>query len=590
MTQADSPDPRLSAYVWVSGQGCEAVPVGQELDSAGAYGGSAPRYRVIAPRLWQDLSPQVPPPTPEQIPTAVLPYLQAHPLRLHVPGVYDLISRRGQGPWLVLENVPVNGRLRQLYPALASGWPGATAVRRLGWLGQWWHLWHELTALGVATSVLVPENLRVQGWRLRLCELFPEPEPLPLGQLAAAWQPLIAQMEGGLATSLKYLCGAMESGSLPAEQIGVELNYLLIKAAAQWPITTRISGGTHPGPKATHNEDACYPLGTAAVEPLARVAIVADGVGGHDAGEVASQLVVRSLQLQLQGLVATTDSPEGAVPPPVIAQQLAAAIRVANDLVNHHNDQQNRSESQRMGTTLALGVLVPQRVRTETGWRGLNELYVAHVGDSRAYWITADACHLLTVDDDLAGRQVQAGQGFYQDLRRRPEMGALVQAVGTRGAAALSPHVQRLIVEEEGVLLLCTDGLSDRDRVETEWANFVGLVLKEIVPLEQVVASLIDLANRKNGQDNVAVALMHCRPLQPAPSASPDLTPEDELTAASRALLYGEGTPAAPRRRPWPRWGLALAAGVILVVAIALGWVITERLTAPSGQDQEAVE
>lgn len=578
-------------YLWVSGGGCELLSVGQQVSAGGANPDQPPRYEVMAPRIWRDLQPETPPSVPDAVPESVLPYQLAHPLRLHVPGVYDVVVGPGRGPWLVLENAPINPRLRQLYPALQEAWPEATTVRRLSWLWQLWQLWLSLGDLGVGSSLLVPENLRVVGWRLRLCELYGDRTPPTLAQLAQSWQPLIAQMEAGFAAALTTLCQSMEQGVIDPAQLTVDLNYLLLKAATQVPLTLRIGGGTHPGPSQAQNEDACYPLGLAPSDPMPRVALVCDGVGGHAGGEVASQLVARSLQLQLQGLLAETDTPDGVVPPQIIAQQIEAAIRVANDLVNRQNDQQGRSDRQRMGTTVALGVMVPQRVRTELGWRAVNELYIAHVGDSRAYWITPDYCHLLTVDDDIAGREVQAGRQFYSALQHHPEAGALVQAVGTRTAQYLTPHIQRLVVDEEGVLLLCTDGLSDRHRVETEWANYIGLLIKDIVPLDKVIEGWIDLANQKNGHDNVAVALIHCKPRQEVqpPEPEPEMPPEEELTAASRALLYGEeeeetpvAPPPPPRQRQVTLTWVVVGAIAIVLIATGFGWWLTQRLTTPN--------
>jgi protein phosphatase len=386
----------------------------------------------------------------------------------------------------------------------------------------------------------------------------------------------------------------MLSGDYAPEQITVDLNYLLLRESAQVPLRLRIAGATDPGPKQSRNEDACYPSGVAPESPMPRVAIVCDGVGGHEAGEVASQLVVRSLQLQLQGLISETDSPDGLAPPQVIAQQIEAAIRVVNDLVSRQNDQQSRSDRQRMGTTLVLAVLVPQRLRTEQGWLAVNELYIAHVGDSRAYWITPDYCHLLTVDHDIAAREVLAGRQFYNAARQRPDAGALTQAVGTREAAYLQPQVQRFVLDEEGVLLLCSDGLSDFSQIDTAWANYIGLITKDIITLESAVASWIELANQKNGHDNVAVVLMQCKllraqgyePAAEAPAAEAD--PSDDLTDASRALLYSEepeeaATPtAAPRSRPTipAQWVGAIAVGILLLAGL-IGWWIAGRLAPP---------
>ncbi len=77
--------------------------------------------------------------------------------------------------------------------------------------------------------------------------------------------------------------------------------------------------------------------------------------------------------------------------------------------------------------------------------------------DSRAYWMTPEHCQLLTVDDDIAGREVSAGHSFYATASLRPDAKAL-RAVGMREYEQLRPHTQRFLFTTSGVLLLCSDG------------------------------------------------------------------------------------------------------------------------------------
>ncbi|MHC5830810.1 MAG: PP2C family protein-serine/threonine phosphatase, partial [Nostoc sp.] len=101
-----------------------------------------------------------------------------------------------------------------------------------------------------------------------------------------------------------------------------------------------------------------------------------------------------------------------------------------------------------------------------------HELYLANVGDSRAYWITRNYCQLLTVDDNVATREVRLAQSLYRKALLRADASALTQALGTKDAESLRLKVQRLIVEEDGILLLCSDGLSDNNWVEQSWQNY----------------------------------------------------------------------------------------------------------------------
>jgi protein phosphatase len=580
------------------GAGTEAVAVGDTIGD---------RYEVIAPHIWQDLQPATPPAPPDAWPPMVRSYLQAHRQRLHVPGVYDVLPQTGKKePWVLLENAPINARSGVLFPSLAEQWPQVSAVRQLSWLWQIWQLWQVLEPLKVANSLLDVENIRVEGWRVRLLQLIPDEQAPTLQDLGKSWAGLIESAQGAIAASLTNLVQSMTTSDLAPEQLSVDLNYLLLRESATYRPRFRVAGNTDPGPNQARNEDACFPVGEQSEMPTPRIAIVCDGVGGHEAGEVASQIVVRSLHPQLQGLLAECGREEIAVPPQVVAQQIEAAIRVVNDLVNAQNDLQGRSERQRMGTTLVMALVVPQRIKTPNGWIQVDELYIAQVGDSRAYWVTPDYCHQLTVDDDIAGRETLAGRSFYSTLRDRPEAGSLTQAIGTRNSQYLTPHVQRLTLDEEGVLLLCTDGLSDNYQIENAWANYIGLITKDIISLQSAVDSWIQLANQKNGHDNVAVALMHVKPLladafgaaPTAPSDADDATAED-LTDASKALLYGEEDAAAAHPEnakggptaALPQWWIAAVAVGILFFAGVFGWWIAGQLSAPPTESEiESVE
>ena len=603
MTSAERVASQTRVCLWAVGPGVTSVPVGEQVGD---------RYEVIAPQIWRDLTPEQPPQTPESLPEEVLAYLKAHNYRIHVPGVYDIIPQRGRGPWVLLENAPVNARAGQLYPALGGVWAGASARRQMAWLWQIWELWSPLMALGVASSLLNLDNLRVEGWRVRVLQLIPDRSSPKLEKLAQCWQALAETAQPSVAPSLANVCRAVLAGEMAAEQFTIDLNYLFLKEAAQSRLRFRVAGATHPGPHA-RNEDACYPEGEQLEIPTPRIAMVCDGVGGHEAGEVASQTAVRSLQLQLQSLLAESGHDENAVPPSVIIQQIEATIRVVNDLVNSQNDTQGRSDRQRMGTTLVMALIVPQRLRTPEGWLQVDELYIAHVGDSRAYWITPDYCHQLTVDDDIAGRETYAGRSFYTALRDRPDAGALTQAIGTRNSNFLVPHVKRFVLAEPGVLLLCSDGLSDNNRVEAAWANYIGLIIKEIISLQSAVDSWIELANQKNGHDNVSVVLLQAKPLGDAASYEPPVEatlpeepappPPEDLTDASKVLLYGEEDEAevttqppepvtVPRRRAVPRgWLLGIIAFILLLSGV-IGWWIAGRLvpSSPPAAPPESIE
>ncbi|MBD2259209.1 protein phosphatase 2C domain-containing protein [Pseudanabaena sp. FACHB-2040] len=579
---------RYKPYLWVLGEGIETLPVNELVGQ---------RFRVIAPHIWLDTQPELRPPAPDTLPPRAIPYLKAHPYRLHVPGVYGILEGSGIAPIVLLDNSPIHPQSGELLPSLETAWAEASPVRQIHWLWQIWELWPVLSELGVANSLLKRDNVRIEGWRVRLQELVShQPQPESIAALAEVWQPLAQSAHPTMVEPLTDFVGSLHSQSREGsdntwlEQATARLNQLLLAQAAQVSVRVSLAGATSAGPTQPRNEDTCFPDGVyqPAIDSGAPcLGIVCDGVGGHAGGEVASQLAVQSLQLQLRALLTEAQEESQVLPPTIIKQQIEAVIRIVNDVINHQNDNQSRAERQRMGTTLAMAVVVPQRIETEQGWMRVDELYIAHVGDSRAYWITPDYCHLLTVDHDIAGREVIAGRQLWSIAQERPDAGALTQAVGTRSTDYLHPFVQRFIVDETGVLLLCSDGLSDYHRVEDAWANYIGLIVKDIVSLESAVASWIELANQKNGHDNAAVVLMHFKATTKTPVAlSTEVMdrpegPQTELTAASRALLYGE-TPAdsddgaaadragalKPRSIAW--WVWLLAAVIVVGGAFSL--------------------
>ncbi|MEL6814618.1 MAG: PP2C family serine/threonine-protein phosphatase [Cyanobacteria bacterium J06598_3] len=609
-------------YVWALGQGTNKIPTGDLVDN---------RYEVIAPSIWLDTQPEKSPKVPEPVPGFALPYLKAYPHQLNLPGVYGICHQDSGEAVLLLSNVPVN-RQGQLMPAIAKAWPNASAFRQANWLWQMVSLWEPLQSFGASASLLKKSNIRVEAWRVRLIGLSTNPSDPTLGDLANAWE--VTYLPGAkpnIAKLITAVCHNLRADVPDFQAIKTQVNDQLLQEAAGSSIEFQVVGATSAGPQKARNEDACYPssaelkrTGAADLPLLPRLAIVCDGVGGHEGGEVASQMVVRSLQLQLRGLLAEAMEQPQAIAPQVVIEQIEAAVRVANNLVAQQNDQQGRANRQRMGTTLVMAIALPQRIETPTGPAEVSELYLTHIGDSRAYWITPEHCQQLTVDDDIAGREVSSGNSFYATACDRPDANALTQAVGLREYDQLQLHTQRFLFDSSGVLLLCSDGLSDNLQVEFSWANYIGLIVKKIVPLEAAAESWVELANQNNGHDNVAVALMsvdmldenadsplnnHSEVVVEKGSSGPrikgmaaravgtattggavaTLNRPAEMTAASRALLYGEDeeddTPLTPEdmeipigedvEKPKGQGLITVLLGLIILAVIgAVGWVL----------------
>ncbi len=540
-----SSEPLTNPYLWAAGSAAAKIEVGEEV---------ADRYQVIAPQIWQDTLPELPREIPEELKDNIVPYLRLYPQRLHIPEVYGVCELPESGPdstVILLENVPIQIS-GELYPSIELGWSKASAVRQVYWLWQIWELWKPLKELGVASSLLVPDNLRVEGWRIRLLQLYADnaqeeftqlstettassgdsavetveeaaialinsPVTASLQQLGEQWA-IWCRKTSGMAEQLQEIVGQLQSEKPPLNAIASQLNQLLLEKAALQPLRLQVAGATDPGPNQNHNEDTCYPtaadLPTDSNQPsdplIPHLSIVCDGIGGHEGGEVASKMVVESIKLQVRGLLAELAEDPEIMTPELVAQQLEAIIRVANNLLASSNDQQARESRRRMGTTITMALQLPQKVLTKKGMGNAHELYIASVGDSRAYWMTPRYCQQLTVDDDVVTREVKMARSLKTEALERSDAGALTQAVGPRDGEFLRPTVKRFILEEDGLLLLCSDGLSDNDWLEQLYRDYPRDVFSEKLSLEAAVESLIDLANQKNGHDNTSVVLTYC--------------------------------------------------------------------------------
>lgn len=589
--------PPINRYLWAADPASAQVPAGELIQG---------RYQVVAPQIWLDKQPEIPPDVPQDLPEEIIPYLRLFPLRLHIPEVYGL-AVLGEEPdtaeILLLENVPVDEE-GNLYPSLGEAWSQAKPVRKVYWLWQVLQLWTPLSEMGVASSLLVTENVRVQGWRVWLLELYPDrtelQENVTLQELGECWLDWMRSADDPAIERLERISQQMCKGEIELEEVTTQLNQLLLEQAAELPLRLQVSGATDTGPMRQSNEDSCYPTAEDIAnrhsspndELIPYLTLVCDGIGGHEGGEVASLMALETLKLQVRALLVEVAEQPEIVPPESVIDQLTAIIRVVNNMISSQNDAQGRELRQRMGTTLVMALQLPQKIKTPDGQvlGNAHELYIASVGDSRVYWITADYCLNLTVDDDVATREVRMGRTLYREALKRNDGGALTQALGTRDAELLRPAIRRLIVEEDGLLLLCSDGLSDRGWVEKTWKEYAKPVLKGKIPLEAAVRSLIDLANKKNGHDNTSVVLTCCL-LSPEPpilfeprkveeeeaQASADTTPLGlEMTEASKALLYADSEnspmqePVGVGRKQGTGWlGVLGVLALLLILSLA---------------------
>ncbi|MEO0539974.1 MAG: protein phosphatase 2C domain-containing protein [Cyanobacteria bacterium P01_A01_bin.105] len=578
--QAKNPDDRTVCstcqtaiphrYLWVVG----GVPTSERV--------LAGRYAVqrFSPQVVLDTQPGLANEAPADLPELVRPYLflASHPV--NVPRPYALLPD-GR---LLLEEAAIleTPSGPTLMPTLADGWASATPLRQLGWLMQVAQLWQPCSDEHVAGTLLQSSLCRVDGPLLKLLEvrLDPSGQPALLSHLGEVWQHLVETAHETVQPFLATVCEQLRTGQLQtSEQLLESLDRGLAVALPQQALSFDVAVLTDQGPTRQRNEDSCYPMtGTTQQTQFApsqpgqpQLLMVCDGIGGHQGGDVASKLAVAVIEQKLKPLLVAADA--GAYPDPVtVSLALESAICAANDEISQQNDLEARQARDRMGTTVVLALLLgPQ-------------LYLAHVGDSRTYRISARRCQQVTLDDDVAAREVRLGYGFYRSVAEQPGTGALVQALGMTGSASLYPNVQRFLLDEDSVFLLCSDGLSDSDRVEQFWT-------RELLPLVQgqttalpVARSLVQIANTYNGHDNVTVGLLRVQthgyqPL-PIPVGGVEPSPVAGTFAARAAAASHPATQPSTRlaRSSAPAGGRSssvwsLLLGMLVLVGAAGGLV-----------------
>lgn len=208
------------------------------------------------------------------------------------------------------------------------------------------------------------------------------------------------------------------------------------------------------------------------------LAIVADGMGGVDGGEVASSLAVKyctEYVVNHRG----HESPE---------DLLRNAISYGNSKVYEAASQSTGVQG--MGTTLTGALVLP----------GGGKLCVGHVGDSRAYVVSRGHIRQVTDDQSITGELIRNGSITEEDAMKHPGRNVLTAALGTQ--QSVTPSIYPLDVLQDDALVLCTDGLTSLLNSKEVLAMLQGS------PRDRVAKDLIDAANSRGGYDNVTVVIL----------------------------------------------------------------------------------
>ena len=224
--------------------------------------------------------------------------------------------------------------------------------------------------------------------------------------------------------------------------------------------------------------------------------ILCDGMGGHAGGEVASALAVDTIRNYFKEKWQNSAFPGAGEPELPNVAMLTEAVLLANQAIYDVNQQNARSGSGRMGTTLVMVLIYD------------TEVAVAHVGDSRLYRYTRKRkLEQVTVDHEVGQREIQRGIAP-EVAYARPDAYQLTQALGPRDEHFVKPDIQFFELAEDMLLLLCSDGLTDNDLLEKNWETHLEPLLSSRANLEKGVSELIELANQYNGHDNItAIAI-----------------------------------------------------------------------------------
>jgi len=238
----------------------------------------------------------------------------------------------------------------------------------------------------------------------------------------------------------------------------------------------RLCGATDIGKRRSRNEDEYY------LSPDCKLWIVADGMGGHAAGDIASALTIRAIAESMDPSGPNTFSGAEAA----ISDRLVEAFNAAQNRVSDHS--LSEPECIGMGSTVIAGFVDGE------------DLYVCHVGDVRGYHFSEGRLTRLTNDHSLVWELVTSGQLTPDQARLHPQRSKVTQAIGM--LAGIAPEVTSRMLKPRDRVLLCSDGL---------WEALPEPDIGEIVgadgPVMESLSRLVDKANATSGQDNITAVL-----------------------------------------------------------------------------------
>jgi protein phosphatase len=264
------------------------------------------------------------------------------------------------------------------------------------------------------------------------------------------------------------------------------------------PVRVSVFGKSDTGRNREHNEDsflvADLTAKNASLQPQVRehelgpkgsLLVVADGMGGAAAGEVASAMATKTIYDH----VANKWGADSENTPQQFAYRLKEAVELANQRI--HGYAKEHPEVRGMGTTTtAVGILA-------------DHMYLTQVGDSRAYLVRGGSAVQLTKDQSLMQRLVDAGELTEEEAEKSERRNIILQALGP------DPRVRVDLTHQEArrgdIIVMCSDGLSGQVKKD----EIAEVVTQNLTDLAAACGRLIDMANERGGPDNITVVVAH---------------------------------------------------------------------------------
>lgn len=300
-------------------------------------------------------------------------------------------------------------------------------------------------------------------------------------------------------------------------------------------------GVTDIGRQRKHNEDHML------LRPELELFVVADGMGGHNAGDIASRLATASIrnfyEATLDGALPEGALGEGHESLSAGGQRLAAAIRKANRDVFEISSTYRQHHG--MGSTVVAAALDHGGVGDgahDDDDGGVRTLHIGHVGDSRCYRLRGGELELLTHDHSLINDALALKPDLTPEELARLPKNIITRALGMREEVKVD--VRSVEVQPGDVYLLCSDGLSGLvDEPE------MALILDGVSDLREAAEQLVSMANDNGGNDNISALLVRIRPWEEsdAPEIEAAQVDAEQLDAELGGELDADAAPPCPK-------------------------------------------